>query len=143
MDRARKSIDLVMYFLKPGSMETDELIDSLIIAVQRGVDVRVLLSSSGGDDVRHFHEEAYQLLTDNGVGVKFSGGSGVTSAKLLVVDDDISIVGSHNWTESGLTYNSESSVLVQSKKVGRQCGEYARSLYENGLTLDEMKRRAR
>ena len=98
-------------------------------------------SSSGGEDIRHFHEEAYQLLTDNGVGVKFSAGDGVTSTKLLVVDDDVSVVGSHNWTESGLSYNSESSVLVQSKKVGRQCGDYARSLYEKGLTLDELKSR--
>ena len=142
MDRAQKSIDLVMYFLKPGSMETDELIDSLIIAVQRGVKVQVLLGLSGGEDVRHFHEEVCQLLGDNGVGVKFCGGDGVTSTKLLVVDDDVSVLGSHNWTESGLSYNSESSVLMQSKEVGRQCGEYARSLYEKGITLEEMKRRA-
>jgi len=132
MDSAGKSINLVMSFLKPGSMETDELIDSLIIAVQRGVDVKVLLGASRDEDIRHFHEEVRRLLSDNGVDVRFGREEGTTQARLLVIDDTLSIVGSHNWTASGLTYNSESSVLVESGAFGRLCGDYARGLFDGG-----------
>ena len=136
MDSAKKSIDLIMYYLKPGSMETDELIDSLIIAGQRDVDVKVLLGSSRNEDISHFHEEVYHLLKDNGVDVKFSGERDVTRARLLVIDDDVTLIGSHNWTESGLSYNSESSILVKSGEFGMLCGEYARGLFKSGRPID-------
>lgn len=139
IESAQKEIDLIMYFLKPGSMETDELIDALITASQRDVDVKVVLESSRDEDISHFHEEVYQTLKDNGIDVRFSGGDGVTHARLLVIDDDMAILGSHHWTESSLSYNSESSVLIKSGEFGKLCGEYARGLFDDGVTLEEMK----
>jgi len=62
----------------------------------------------------------------------------------IVIDGMTSILGSHNWSASGLTRNSESSVLVRSQKVA---GVFGRCFAEawskgNGVTgVAERQRR--
>ena len=48
--------------------------------------------------------------------------------KLVIIDDEIVYVGSHNWTESGLSYNSETSVRIVSEEIATIFKDYFNSL---------------
>jgi phosphatidylserine/phosphatidylglycerophosphate/cardiolipin synthase-like enzyme len=56
----------------------------------------------------------------------------VTHTKLVVLDGATSILGSHNWSASGLTRNSESSVLVRSKDVAAVFGRCFADAWSKG-----------
>ena len=43
-----------------------------------------------------------------------------THTKLLIIDGEISVVGSTNWTYSALEKNHEVSVLIRSPEVARE-----------------------
>lgn len=116
---ANKSIYLVMF--KTGARDYDyhpvnELIQDLIEAHERGVQVQVILENSMSSN-----RQAYSLLTKEGIDVKFDSNSILTHTKLLVVDDYLTIGGSHNWTMGAFQYNNDSSVLIKSQVVAKKC----------------------
>ena len=116
---ANSSIYLVMF--KTGARDYDyhpvnELIQNLIEAHERGVQVQVILENSMSSN-----HQAYNLLTKEGIDVKFDSNSILTHTKLLVVDDYLTIGGSHNWTMGAFQYNNDSSVLIKSQAVARKC----------------------
>jgi phosphatidylserine/phosphatidylglycerophosphate/cardiolipin synthase-like enzyme len=49
--------------------------------------------------------------------VKLDGESTTDHMKLVIIDDEIVYVGSHNWSESSLYYNTETSVKIVSEQV--------------------------
>ena len=93
----------------------DHLFRALGEAVQRGVDVRVVLDRgadwrTGAPDTKHV--EPTKQLTKLGVRVVLDEEDRTTHAKVLVVDNRHVIVGSHNWTRSALAANREWSVEI-------------------------------
>ena len=58
--------------------------------------------------------------------------SETTHAKLMVVDGQLSLLGSTNWTYYALTNNNETSVLVRSKEVARAFGDYFNQVKATG-----------
>jgi phosphatidylserine/phosphatidylglycerophosphate/cardiolipin synthase-like enzyme len=47
-----------------------------------------------------------------------------THAKFMVVDRELTLLGSTNWTYYALTSNNEASVLVRSKEVAQATLDY-------------------
>ena len=101
----------------------DHVFRALGDAVQRGVDVRVVLDRgkdwrTGAPDTKHV--EPAQRLAKLGVRVVLDEEDRTTHAKVLVVDDRHVIVGSHNWTRSALAANREWSVQIDDQEIARQ-----------------------
>ena len=101
----------------------DHVFRALGDAVQRGVDVRVVLDRgvdwrTGAPDTKHV--EPAKQLAKLGVRVVLDEEDRTTHAKVLVVDERHVIVGSHNWTRSALAANREWSVQIDDREVARQ-----------------------
>lgn len=116
---ANKSILFVMYEAQlsvnhPFGGESLMLRD-LISAKNRGVDVRVILE---GDPERN-NKYAYKFLKDAGVNVSYDADNITTHSSFLVVDDEYTILGSHNWTFGGQRINHEASVFIRSKDMAK------------------------
>ena len=103
---AKKSIKIVVYDWRwypndPGN--SVQLFNQAIIrAVKRGVKIQAIVN----------HEGMCAVLSQNGVAVKKIKVQGLVHAKLMIIDDNIVIIGSHNYSHNAFVLNQEISVIL-------------------------------
>jgi cardiolipin synthase len=122
---AKKSISLTMAYFAPH----DDLIEALCNAARRGVRVRLMLPAKC--DVPALMVAArsfYETLLTAGVQI-YERQNVILHAKTLVIDGQISMVGSTNLDYRSIEYNLELSALVRSAEFGRQMEE----LFDNDV----------
>ena len=129
--------------LKPGEpiSPMNVLLKDLIASEKRGVDVQVILDaelrkrrSTGEWTVDSSNEDFTMRLLAGGVPVFYDSLTTQTHAKMVLVDD-MTIVGSTNWTHNALVDGNEASVLVKSKEVSEIYRKYFDTLKGEGLRV--------
>ncbi|TRZ94644.1 hypothetical protein D4R78_06185 [bacterium] len=133
LKNAKSSIDLVMYFVNFGpavkKSPVNELVEELVNAHKRGVKVKVILDQNidftvwnEGDkwQKQEKNDALFAYLKKQGVETYYDNLYAITHSKAIVIDQEIVIVGSANWTESSLRKNWEASCLIRSKDLARQ-----------------------
>lgn len=136
ISHANKSVYVAIYVIKYDIKEPDDpvnqLLHALVDAHDRGLDVKVLVD----DPTLKSYPDTISYLKNNSIEVRLDKSKGVTShMKIVIVDDKYLVVGSHNWTESALSYNHEYSVLIVSKYFSRDAKEYFASLWAEGRSV--------
>jgi len=141
LTKAGKSIYVVMFTVestlaKPES-RPNQLINALIEAKNRGVDVEVVLDQNV-DFVQRRHTSdwetkikstrAYKRLKDAGIKVYYDEPARYTHAKTIIIDKKTVILGSTNWTESSFDNNIETSVLINSEKLAGEILAYLKTI---------------
>jgi len=113
---AKKSIMVAMYSMKydPGDDFdwANDLIEELVYAHNRGVNVTVLIEYQTYFGYQEDNYEAYEFLSSNGVFALLDYDNDTDHLKSVLIDYTIWYVGSHNWSESSLYYNNEISVKI-------------------------------
>lgn len=114
IDGAQRRLWMSMYVLRPDDGIIGGLLDGLVAAVARGVDVRVVLDRGAGWDGQpdFKHEVPAAWLAAHGVRVLLDDEEVTSHAKVLVADSRLVLAGSHNWSRSALVKNRELSWLV-------------------------------
>lgn len=72
----------------------------------------------------HKNQQVYEKLKDAGIDVRYDSAEKRTHNKVLVIDREIIIVGSHNYSFDGLRYNNETSLLVRDRDKARELIEF-------------------
>lgn len=129
IQEARFSIQVMMfemgYYDKFPNTPSNLLIKELIEAKRRGVKVEVILEvREGRDRTTERNRQTGKILSDGGVTVIYDPLFKTTHAKLMVVDGQLSLIGSTNWTYYALTNNNEVSLLVRSKLLAKELLDY-------------------
>ena len=113
IDNAKASVYVAMYamYLQLGEAANPALlVNALIAAKNRGVEVKVYLDNT--PDNAQGNQAAYKLLKDAGVEVYFIAPAYKLHAKLIIIDDEITIEGSSNWTQEAVENNFEADVFI-------------------------------
>ncbi len=112
---------------------TNLLLEDLIEAAKRGIEVVVILDSSdwNKENTQKNHLFARQLKR-GGVKVFFDEPWVTTHNKLILVDDDLTIVGSTNWTYYALEENNETSVVIKSGEINKAYRKYFLKIKKKG-----------
>ena len=140
LSKARESINLVMFIIDLSSEREDskvkQLVNGLIEAKQRGVEVGVILDQNiefagatffpGETKIRSIR--AYKRLKEAGVKVYYDVPERYTHAKAIIIDKKIVILGSTNWTETSLNKNIETNVLINSKGLAGEILNYLKAV---------------
>ena len=126
---AKYSIQVMMfemgYYDQYPNTPSNLLIKELMNATKRGVKVEVILEVKEGEDrTTKRNRHTGKVLSEGGVEVIYDPLSKTTHAKLMVVDGQLSLLGSTNWTYYALTSNNEASVLIRSKELARAIIDY-------------------
>lgn len=111
------------------------LIQNLIAARERGVEVRVILEVSDWNKrVTKKNKHSGEILLNNSIKVKYDSPSVTTHAKLITVDSSSAILGSNNWTYYSLSQNKELSLLVKVPSVINELEDYFNRLWDKSFS---------
>ncbi|MGA8035307.1 MAG: phospholipase D-like domain-containing protein [Candidatus Acidiferrales bacterium] len=110
INAAQKSLRIKMFIFS-----APELLNAVIAAKKRGVDVRVMLNPARRDGEKENAASRRKLLA-SGVKVLDSNPAfGLTHEKSMVVDDEIGFVKSLNWEVKNLTETRDYAVVTTKK----------------------------
>ena len=115
LKHARKKIDIAVFFLTH-----KHIVEDLITAHGRGVQVRVLMDATGARNEYSKHE----LLRAAGIPVKVENWGGKMHMKSAAIDGQVVIAGSMNWTSAGEYNNDENTMLIRSPELAAQYHEF-------------------
>lgn len=113
---AQKSIYITMFIATyhpdhPKS-PSNKLLQELVNAHKRGVKVRVILEQKRTySHKEQYNDLAYLFLKDAGIQIYLDSPSTKLHDKLIIIDERIIIIGSHNWSKSALDRNRETSIV--------------------------------
>ena len=120
IDHAKTRIRLVMYQITEASRKSSPggaLVNALVKAARRGVDIRVILERTDyKGDTNSDNQKAADILRSSGVQVRFDPDTVITHAKLLIVDSK-TVIYTGNWTYQGLRKNHEAGVIIDKDSV--------------------------
>lgn len=117
---AQKSIHILMftfrYYPRYPNDANSIIINDLINAAKRGVDVKLILDASDWNVSNTIKNKAVgDSLSRCGIDVYYDPRDVTSHDKLIIVDDYIVILGSHNWSYFALEKNNEASVMIKSR----------------------------
>ncbi len=129
VDAAKKEIFIAIFSFKTSGHSNsypDQLLDHLARAAERGVQVKVILEDSGDrhDNLSRQNFKTKTLLEKKGVKVYMDLPDKTTHTKLVVVDQRLVFIGSHNFTTSAFKHNNEVSVLIEKPDLAQKVRNY-------------------
>jgi phosphatidylserine/phosphatidylglycerophosphate/cardiolipin synthase-like enzyme len=108
INRANKSVYVAVY-----SFTRDSLAAALISAKERGVEVRVVIERE-----RAYEQGSeYSRLKSAGVDVRLDGNPYFMHHKFMIIDENIVVTGSYNWTTAAEDRNDENLVIIVDQYV--------------------------
>lgn len=119
IDNARLSIDMAIY-----ELSLDNLVQSLIDAHERGVDVRVYTDSDNLD------WQAFVSLKTAGITIKGDGRSALMHNKFTVIDDAEVWTGSMNYTYYGAYRHNENLLRIRHVEAAANYAEEFEQLWQ-------------
>lgn len=134
INNAKLTIDVMQYqwnFYIDKSYDPVQILNqSLINKIRNGTKCRVLLNKEGrGQHLMAINMKASRYLSEAGAIVKFGRTFPITHAKMWLVDDDITVIGSHNLSSRSFKVNNEVSALIKSRAVNQELKRYFNSLW--------------
>ncbi len=140
---AERSIRVMMYFASNTGRARcagNILMNDLDQARRRGVEVKVILEGCHVKVINDANLKTAEWLLERGIEARIFPVFPVMHTKLVLIDDEIAVVGSHNWTNAAAYYNSESSVLVRCRKTARRLKAFFNQTYSRARPYSEIKR---
>ena len=117
---AKETIYVEMFYLT-----NKYLINDLIRAKQRGVDVKIILDASSANNDFTAHTQ----LRSAGIPVKIENWGGKMHTKSAIIDNEYYVVGSMNWTGKAEFHNDENLLIIQNPKLAQNCTKHFNHLW--------------
>lgn len=115
------------------SFTSPQVVQALIAAHRRGVDVKVVVDKKG-NATNSSSRQALNLLVNNGIPVRLNGKYAIHHDKFLVVDRSHVQTGSFNYSRSAETRNSENVLAVWNvPELAAQYTRHWESRYSEGV----------
>lgn len=138
---AQTRIRVIMYGIKyyprqPDS-KTNQLLEALVAAHARGVDVEVIMDLSDyNETLNKVNREAKTFLIRGGVPVLDDALHTTTHAKMLLADDTV-VIGSTNWGYDALERRNETCVQIADASIAERYADYFDRLKNEGSSAQE------
>jgi len=103
-------------------LEVRDIIKLLSYKRSLGINVRVIIGHSKTTPaIREADEIARRYMHSRGILVRrYKGTKTSTHSKYVIIDDDLVVLGSHNWTMNAFSKSKEDSIAIYSKEINRE-----------------------
>ncbi|MFH2068085.1 MAG: phospholipase D-like domain-containing protein [Candidatus Omnitrophota bacterium] len=134
IEGAKESINFavfeIRYYPKYPQSPSNLLIDGLILAAKRGINVEVCLEQSKNynEDNSAYNLEVAPKLAKGKVRVYLDNPQKTLHAKFLVVDRRLVLLGSTNWAYYSLSKNWEANLLIDSPEIAEELLNYFKTI---------------
>jgi hypothetical protein len=122
----------VFFFTSAEGGPGDRLLDALVSARGRGVDVRLIIDTDLVEDVHgaaRVNDETLQRLRDTGLPFRLDWLGTTSHGKTLVVDADRLVTGTHNWTTRAMFGLDETSLYVEAPDLAARAADRFEQLW--------------
>lgn len=128
--KAKKKIRVSAFILT-----YNKLIEDLIEAKERGVEVEILLDAVNAKK----NKKQLYLMKEKGIKIKTENWGGKNHEKTISIDEDTLILGSTNFTYSGYNVNDENLLLIKNKDLTKFYNGFFDILFNsiNNIYLDK------
>ena len=124
---ANQTIDVEIYIFT-----NSNLANALIDAKKRGIAVRVILGSVEGEDITGL----ITIFKANEIEPRDATPLYKTMhSKIMIVDGEIVLIGSHNWSQSAMFSNREVSIIISDPQIALQLEEIFNSDWSRSSPL--------
>lgn len=136
--RATKSIDIAAYTWKWYEHQASTAIQRLNYAIiekaRCGLPIRARFNHESGSRILTAENtRTAQKLRRYGIVTKFDHTAVMSHLKMIIVDNEIVIIGSHNLTTRSVSQNNETSVALIGREIARPYSDYFERLWKNQL----------
>lgn len=111
---------------------TDSIFAQLESAKNRNVDIKVILDKDAEGEVfgsRIINENAYNFFKQNDIEVTYDSEETLTHTKIVLVDDNHLVIGSHNWTAGSFYAYDDKSIYIESPEMVEEASNYFDKLW--------------
>lgn len=120
-----------IYIITPYFIPNNSLIEALIIAHHKGVDVRLITPKEANHTIVNLVRSSYMReLEEAGIKIHLYNGA-MLHAKAILFDSKSVVLGSVNFDNRSLFLNYEVALFVYSQKIIKEIEEWAGKLIEN------------
>ncbi len=123
IDGAKKNIDIIMYdwrwYAGNPAFNVQQLNLAFCRAVKRGVFIRAVVNTP----------PLLEILSSVGIKARCTRNRRTLHAKFLCIDNEILVIGSHNFTKNAFNHNLEVSVIVNIPSELTRLAELFNNLY--------------
>jgi cardiolipin synthase A/B len=105
IDRAKKEIQIAMF-----TFTHDQVVQSLIKAIQKGIRVTVAIDRYTREGAS---KKCVETLLQSGARILVSQGDALHHHKWALIDHEIFILGSANWTKAAFTKNQDCLFILE------------------------------
>ncbi|MBI3885022.1 MAG: DUF1669 domain-containing protein [Opitutae bacterium] len=116
IDAAHQSIHLLIY-----SLTDDDLMNALVRAAARGVDVKIVMDKTQADGNSSLFDALVGKLGEKRVEIRSGKGRGVMHEKMAVYDGLTVTLGSFNWTDNARDNNWENLIVLRDARLAAAC----------------------
>lgn len=124
IDDARKSIEIVVYdwrwYANKPNHPAQQFNRALVRAVNRGVLVKAVCNRPA----------IVSQLQEVGIKARTLRDKRTVHTKLIIIDDETLVIGSHNFTQNAFSRNIETSVIVDIPDDVQRLREFFQRLYQ-------------
>lgn len=124
--KAKNTIVVAMYYFT-----SRPIAQALINTSARGVDVRVCMDGSEP----HYEYSKAVYLENKNIPIKLITGKGIMHNKYCIIDDEVIITGSYNWTTRADLENDENLLIIRSQEIAKRYKEEFERLW-SGKKID-------
>ena len=121
---AKKNINIIVFdwrwYHDQIGAEIQRFNHALIIARRKGVRIRAITNPF----------KTISILRELTMEVKKPITKGLMHTKLMLIDNEIAILGSHNYTMNAFTINYEVSVIIREKEVIERLKQYFDNIWQ-------------
>jgi len=111
LDRAKKSVYVLAY-----SLTSDPIAKALVSAHDRGVNVEIILDQNQ----RTAKSSLASFMAQSGIYTKIDAAHAIAHNKVMIIDGEVLITGSFDFTKSAEEKNAENLFIVRDKALAEK-----------------------